>query len=332
MLKIRIVLFALAAAAPSFAAAQNVKIGVQTGIGYLPLQIMVHEKLLEKHAKQNDPKSNLHVELVGFANANAMTDALLSGAVQYASGGVSTFLSLWARAEGANAVKSNGALVAMPMYLNTRNPAVKSIKDFTEKDRIGVAGVKVSYQAMLIQMAAAKEYGDANYAKLDPLTVAVSNPNGVQALSNPRSEINTHFTPPPFAYWERKIPGVHTVLKSYDILGGPSTLNQVWSRVKFAEDNPALHRAFWAAFQESTAFLNANKKRAAEIYLLASGDKKSTVAEIQEILEDPEVRYGTTPERVMPVADFMSKVGAIKRKAGDWKELYYPELHSLPGN
>lgn len=316
--------------AASTARAQDVKIGIQTGIGYLPLQVMVNNKLLEKHARaQGLP--NVRAELVSFANGNAMNDAMLSGAIQYASGGVSTFLVLWGKAEGSNEVRAVGALLSMPMYLNTRNPNIKTVKDFTDKDKIGVAGVKVSYQAMLLQMAAAKEFGDANFSKLDVLTVTVSNPNGVLALSNPNGEINTHFTPPPFAYLELRMPGVRTVLKSYDILGGPATLNQVWSTVKLRVDNPKLHAAFLAALRESTDVINSDKRMAAEVYIRMSGDK-TPLEQIVEMLQDPEIRYSVVPNRVMVVADFMTKVGAVKKKITSWKDFYFPELHSLPGS
>jgi NitT/TauT family transport system substrate-binding protein len=39
-----------------------------------------------------------------------------------------------------------------------------------------------------------------------------------------------------------------------------------------------------------------------------------------------------TPENTLNVADFMQKVGTIKVKAGSWKDLFFPEVHSLPGS
>ncbi len=316
--------------AGNLALADTVKIGIQTGLGYLPLQIMVERKILEKHAKAQG-LSDVSAELVRFANANAMTAALLSGSVQYASGGVSTFLTLWAKADGKNEVKSAGALVAMPMYLNTRNPDIKTIRDFSEKDRIGVAGVKVGYQAMLLQMAAAKEFGEKEYAKLDPLTVTVSNPNGVIMLKNPVSEINTHFPPPPYAYIERRIPGVRTILKSYDILGGPATLNQVWSTVQYKKEKPKLHAAFVGALKESIEQLNADKRSAAETYLRMTGEK-TPVEEIQEMLDDPDTQFSIVPNRIMVVADFMRKTGVIKKQFNSWRDFYFEDLHKLPGS
>jgi NitT/TauT family transport system substrate-binding protein len=312
-------------------AAETIKIGVGTGIGYLPLQVMVKKHLLETAAR-NAGAGDVTAELIEFPTASAMTDALVSGAIQYASGGVSTFAVLWAKAEGSNEIRGIGALVSMPMYLNTRNPRVKTIKDFGEGDRIGVAGIKSSYQAMLIQMAAADAFGFENYTKLDPLTVAISNPNGVIVMANQKSEINSHFSPPPFAKWELRQPDTHTVLTSYDILGGPATLNMVWGATRFATDKPKLHAAFWAALQEATRELNADKAAAAQIYLDASGDKKSTVAETLELLNDPQVIYDVTPHRVMRVMDFLAKAGAIKRRAASWQDLYFPEVRALPGS
>jgi NitT/TauT family transport system substrate-binding protein len=312
------------------AMAQDVKIGVQTGLGYLPLQVMVHDKLLDKQARARG-LDNVKTEIVSFANAGAMNDALLSNSILYASGGVSTFLTLWAKANGVNQVKSDGALLSMPMYLNTRSPTVKSIQDFSEKDRIGVAGIKVGYQAILLQMAAAKAFGEKNYAKLDPLTVTVSNPDGLIALSNSVGEINTHFAPPPYAQQELRFPGVRTVLKSYDILGGPATLNEVWSTVKSSTQNPKLHEAFLAALKESIDSINADKKNAARIYLQMSGDKTSE-EEILSQLNDAEIQYSMVPNRVMVIADFMRKIGTIKKPFNSWHDFYFQELGKLPGS
>lgn len=51
--------------------------------------------------------------------------------------------------------------------------------DLGEKDRIALPAVKVSFQAVMLQMAAAKEFGDANYARLDALTVSMAHPDGL---------------------------------------------------------------------------------------------------------------------------------------------------------
>ena len=73
---------------------------------------------------------------------------------------------------------------------DSRNPKVKSITDLTESDRIAVPSVKVSFNATLLQMAAAKHWGMANYAKLDHLTVGLGQMDAVAAMMSPQSEVN----------------------------------------------------------------------------------------------------------------------------------------------
>lgn len=106
------------------------------------------------------------------------------------------------------------------MYLTTRNPNVKSLRDFTDKDRIAVPSVKVSVQAVTPQMAAEKEFGPGNYSKLDSLTVSLGAPEAQAALLSGKSEITAHLSSPPFQYQQLKHPGIHKVLDSYDVLGG----------------------------------------------------------------------------------------------------------------
>src|SRR5947209_19993727 len=75
-------------------------------------------------------------------------------------------------------------------------------------------GIKTSLAAVVLQMAAAKEFGTENYAKLDPLTVGIPHPEAYAALTSGRTEIDAHFASPPYANLERQIPRVHTVVNS----------------------------------------------------------------------------------------------------------------------
>ena len=79
----------------------------------------------------------------------------------------------------------------------------------------------MSSQAICLQMAAAKEWGFENYAKLDPFTITRSHPEAATSVISKATEINSHYSVAPFYYYELATPGVHNVLKSYDTLGGP---------------------------------------------------------------------------------------------------------------
>src|SRR5262245_27715653 len=148
------------------AQAQEIRFARQFSMGYLQFNLMEHHQLLEKHAKALGIPE-VKVVWATFNSPAAMNDALLSGTVDIVSGGVPGLLTIWARTHGTgNAVKGIAAFSSQPVLLNTRNPNVKSITDFTEQDKIAVPAVKISVQAIMLQMAAAKQWGPPNFAKL----------------------------------------------------------------------------------------------------------------------------------------------------------------------
>ena len=318
-------LFALAAHGEM----SEIKVAQQYGISYLPLMLMEEQKLIEKYAKAAGV--DVKVGWAKFAGGNVMNDALLSNSLQFASGGVGPLVTLWSRTKGNLNVKAVSAINSMPLYLNTRNPNVRTIKDFTDKDKIALPAVKVSIQAVTLQMAAEKAFGEGQYAKLDALTVSLAHPDAQVALLSGASEINAHFGSPPFQYQQLGKLGIHTILNSYDVLGGPATFNVVWTTSKFRTENPKLYDAFVKALDEVTASINRDRKAAAEAYLRISKDKDS-VADILAMLNDPAIVYTTTPQNVMKYVDFMARVGAIKIKPDSWKDLFFPNIHGAAGS
>jgi len=319
----------IASATPARAEMSEIKVAQQYGISYLPLMVMEEGKLIEKHAKAAG--IDVTVSWAKFAGGNVMNDALLSNSLQFASGGVGPFVTLWARTRGNLDVKAVAAINSMPLYLNTRNPNVKTIKDFTDKDKIALPAVRISIQAITLQMAAEKAFGDGQQNKLDPLTVTLSHPDAQTALLSGQSEITAHFGSPPFQYQQLRAPVIHTVLNSYDVLGGPATFNVVWTTAKFRAENPKLYEAFVKALDEATEMINRDKKWAAETYLRMSKDKDS-LQDILAMMNDPLIVFTTTPQNVMKYVNFMARTGVIKVRPDSWKDLFFPNAQGLAGS
>jgi sulfonate transport system substrate-binding protein len=317
------------AALPARAELSEIHVAEQYGISYLPLMVMQDQKLIEKHAKAEG--IDVKVAWSKFAGGNVMNDALLSGSLQFASGGVGPLITLWAKTHGNLDVKAVAAINSMPLYLVSSDPAVKTVKDFTDKDRIALPAVKVSIQAVTLQMAAEKAFGPGQEHRLDHLTVSLSHPDAMTALLSGRSEINAHFGSPPFQEQELEHPGIHLVLDSYDVLGGAATFNTVWTTAKFRSENPKIYAAFVAALDESMKIINGNKKAAAETYLRLAKSKLS-LESVEKLLDDPKIVFTTTPNNVIKYADFMYKVGSIKVKPQSWKDLFFPNAYNLPGS
>jgi NitT/TauT family transport system substrate-binding protein len=309
----------------------ELKIAKQYGISYLPLMLMEADKLVEKHTKA-DGLGDVKVTWATFAGGFVMNDAILAGDLHFASGGVGPLITLWARSKGSLDVKCVTPMNSMPLYLNTRNPNVQSIKDLSEKDKIALPTIKVSIQALTLQMAAEKEYGAGNHGKFDSLTVAMAHPEAQANILSATSEVNGHFSSPPFQYQQLKQPGIRRILNSYDVLGGPASFNFVWATGKFRNENPKTYAAFLKAYEDANAAINGNKRRAAERYLEIAGDKKSSVDEIFAMLNDPEIEFTMTPKATMTYATFMHKIGAIKVKPDSWKDLCFDNVHSTNGS
>ncbi|MEO6928562.1 MAG: ABC transporter substrate-binding protein, partial [Casimicrobiaceae bacterium] len=206
-----------------------------------------------------------------------------------------------------------------------------TIKDFTDKDKIALPAVKVSIQAVTLQMAAEQAFGPGQQNKLDRLTVSMSHPDAQIALLSGSSEITGHFTSPPFQFTELQKPGIHRVLNSYDVLGGPATFNVIWAASKFRDENPKVYGAFVTALDQAEAIVNKDHKAAAETYLRMTKDK-SSVGDIVKMLDDPTMVFTTTPNNMMKYVDFMLKVGSIKVKPDSWKDMFFPNAQDLAGS
>jgi len=320
---------AVAGGRPAVADEQHaIRIAKQYGISYLPLEVMEARHLIEARAKAAG-LGDVKVEWSQLSSGAPMNDALLSGNLDMVSGGVGPMLTIWAKTKGNYNVKAVASINSMPLYLNTVNPKVKALKDFTAADRIALPAVKVSIQAVTLAMAAERQLGKPD--ALDSLEVSMAHPDGMAAMMSGKSEITAHFTSAPFMYQELEDKRVHRVLNSYDVLGGPSTFNLVWTTSKFHDQNPKLYAAFFAALDDAMGFINGDKKAAAELWIAAEHSKLA-LPFVQKILDDPENTYTTVPQNVMKYAAFMHKTGAIREMPAAWTDVFFPEIKGKAGS
>lgn len=327
MRRILMLAAAIALIAGSARAEGEIRIAEQFGISYLPLQMMRHQNLIEEAGKRQG--LDIKVTWSRLASGNPMNDAMLSGSLDVASGGVGPLLLIWDRTKGNLNVKAISAINSMPLYLTTRNPAIKSLKDFTAKDKIALPAVKVSVQARTLQMAAEKLLG--KFDALDEFTVSMAHPDATAALMSGATEVNSHFGSPPFQYTQLADSKITRVLNSYDVLGGPTTFNLVWARDDFRTKNPKTYNAFREALAEAIKRINADKAAAAKVYIEANNSKEDP-AFILKMLNDPEIVFTLEPQNTMAYAEFMHKVGALKNKAASWKDYVFEEAAAGKGS
>ena len=309
----------------------EINVAQQYGVSFLPLMVMERDKLVEKHAKALG-LPDLKANWVSVAGPSVMNDGVISGAIQFIAVGAPSLITLWDKTKGNVQVKGVSAMTTYPLYLNVRNPNIKSVNDFSDKDKIVVPSIKVSTQAIMLQMEAAKVFGDANYQKLDPYTVGLSHPDGLLALTNSTGGVDAHFTSSPFHEQEIKLPGVRTLTTNYEILGGPATAVVIAASTKFRNANPKVYKAFYDALNEAIETINKDKREAAKVYIQHAKDTKNSVDDIYAMISAPDYKYTLTPQKVGKTADFMYKIGSIKTKPESWKDLFFPEVQNLPGD
>ena len=320
-------LLALGLGLPARAEVGEVRITRQPGMIYMPMILMEQLKLIEKQAAQRG-LSNLKVSWLTFSSGGASTEALISGNVDFVTSGTTNMLLVWDRTRGE--IKGLAGCGGAPMLLVTRNPEVKSLADFSEKDRIAVPTIKISTQAVLLQIAAERQLGEAARNKLDNITVQIGHPDAVAAVTSPNHEINSHFSLPPYQQIELKDPRVHVVLNSYDLVGGPLNNAIVFGRKAFVEANPKTIEAMLAALEEADKLIKDDPKKAAETYLAATNEKLS-VDELVAMMSEKGVIFSITPHATMLQAEHLAKTGVLKTKPKEWKDYFFAPVHHLPG-
>ena len=311
---------------PAFAEAAEVRITKQPGIIYLAPIVMEQQKLVEKAAEKLG--LTLTAKFITFGGGGAATDALLSGNVDIVTTGASNMLLLWDRTKGQ--VKGLAGSSATPMWLLSKDPAVKSLTDLKPTDKIAVPTVKVSSQAIVLQIAARKLYGDANFDHFDAMTTTLGHPDAAAALTQ-GGGLTGHFSGAPYQAAEAEAPGIHVVTTSDAILGGPYSNAVYFAHAKFHDANPKIIQAFMEAAQEASTYIATHPKEACELYLKATGEK-GTVDTMLSQIGDPKITFSTAPFGMMTVANHMAFTKVLKTQPAKWQDFFFQEAASLPGN
>ncbi len=320
-------LLALLLGAPPAAAAELV-VAVQFGIGYLPLYVLMREPFLAEHARA-EGLAPPALRLLHMSGMPPIMDGLIAGQIQIGTGGTTAMVVAWDRTRGHLGVKGVAALARFPNDLLTTDPKVRSVKDFGPDDRIAVAAVRVSVPAVLLEMAAEQAFGPGEFRRLDAQTVPLSQPDGLAALLS--RGVTAQITNPPFSDLALADPRVHKVWSGDDILGGPATALTLWTTTAFHDGNPALYRAFLAALEDAQRFVKQAPQRAAEIY----GAEEPGVMppdRIEALIAAPGNQWSPVPERVLPLAQFLRHAGTVKSAPERWSDLFFPEIADRDGS
>jgi len=290
---------------------------------FLPLVVMEGEKLVQKHAAAAG-LGEIKVSYMPMNMSTLVSDALVTGRAQFAGSGLVPFLILWDRTRGDMGVKAVGALSTTPFYLISREPRIQTIKDFRQADRISVVVPKISTQSILLEMEAARVFGEKSYAALDGMMIGMPNSDAAMALLSGSNTNTADFNNPPFTYKELASPGAHVVLSSEEVLGGPATNNVLFTTDKFAKENPQIVAAVRAALAEAIDLIKHDRKWASEVFLRVTQTQPDEA--LQQMIYDPKIAFGHEPHRVAQYGRFMQTIGMIASAPQSWQDVFLPQV------
>ena len=109
----------------------EVRFAQQFGLLYLPMHVVVDQKLVESCAKEAG-LGDVKVGMYRFSGGAAVNQALLSGNVDFAAGGIGPLLKLWDKTKGRINVRAMSTLAAMlfttPGWLNQKTQVAIAAK------------------------------------------------------------------------------------------------------------------------------------------------------------------------------------------------------------
>jgi len=319
-------------AGPVAAETDEVRFAQQFGLLYLPMHVVVSQGMVEACAKDKglgDVKVTMH----RFSGGAAVNQALLSKNVDFAAGGIGPLLKIWDKTKGRLNVKAMTNLAAMPLKLNTNDDRVGKLEDYVglSDHKIATPSVKVSIQAVVLQMAAEKKWGKGNAFKLDDMTVSMKHPSAMAALLAGGQAVKSHFATLPTSWHELHSGKVHNVMTSYDVLGGRHSTVAMYTAEAWKNDNPMLYECVWTSFRKAMDWINEDKKRAAGLYHSFTKSKLDLTDVEKMLTTEGEMDYSLQPERTMQFAEFLHSIGSIENMPASWKDYYWENNYDQKG-
>lgn len=325
-----VVAFAVLASLSGPALAQEqVKIGIGYGLAFLPAYICQDLKLVEKHAKALH--LNVRASYERLSSADAVQEAIASGAIDIGPFGIAPLLTAWDKAKSAK--ESRGQILAvsgmttMPVVLLTNRPKLHAIADLRASDQIAMPTLS-SPQMFFLQMQAEKTFGQ--YDRLNNQVVALSPADALAALIEGTGTVAAYFASPPFTQLALKDSSVHQILSSEQVIGGKASFLILGARRGYIDAHPKIAQAVDEAMDEAARMIHDDPQHAARIFLTHEPSKALDAGEIGSVLKDNADQFGSPIEGIQAFADFMARHGELKTPPQSWKDIVAPALLNSP--
>jgi NitT/TauT family transport system substrate-binding protein len=282
----------------------------QPGIGAAPFVILETQKTLDKQF----PHTKFQWVIVN--SGAAVREAIISNQGQLGTLGIPPFLVGWDKGMDWKVLL---ATYRADSWLVSKNPRLKSLKDFGPNDKIGVVAPD-SLQAIELRKAAQDQLGNAH--ALDRNLVAIGSADGEQALLS--GQLAAQFSGSPFQ--EREVAaGGHIILHSADTFGpvGPSLIVLPQS---FYNQYPTFSKKIYQDFIDATTYIEQHHAEAAQYLAQDKASGGGNAAQFKTLLDSPNLIFETTPTGLIAYANFMKSIGLISKTTQSVKDLELPTV------
>jgi NitT/TauT family transport system substrate-binding protein len=237
----------------------------QFGLAYAPIEIMKHEKLIEKNYE-----GTLEVQWVKMANTQTIREAMLSKNLDVGFMAIPPFLI---GVDTGMSWKIISGISESPLGLLAKKE-FRSLEDLVGNGKIALPQPG-SIQHILLSMAAQKTLKDSQV--FDRQLISMKHPDGLNALLSSQDVI-AHFTAPPYLQKGIAEEAVYELLTGEEAFEGEFTFIVGVCQDTFFEDK-AIYRAVMDALEEAFYFIEHNRQKTIEILSTAYTMDKVAVEE-----------------------------------------------------
>ena len=209
--------------------------------------------------------------------------------------------------------------------LLVRDPNIKSLADFKDQHRIAVPAMKVSMQAIMLQMAAAKEVRrcEVQFARSSDGVDGASGCDRIDArraerdrrqflvgaVPVPADEEPRH---PPHSHQHGSVRRAAVVQRHRDDVEIPAGQSEALRRIPGGAEGSDRHDQHRQAERSRRSISRSPTTRC-----------RSTIWSRSSA--DPAIQYTTKVGGINAFVSFMAKTGTLKNPPADWKEMFFPE-------
>jgi len=310
------------------AAQEPVRIGIGSGLAFLPAYICDDLDLIEKYGKQ--AHLDLKANFPRFTGAGPLQEALAAGTIDIAPFGTVPLLSEWERTSGSpRQLLAVSGMTTLPPVLLTNRANVRTLADFGKGDRIAIPAATAP-QLYLLQMQSEKLFG--KYDRLRDQIVVLPHPQAAGALIAGGGALAGYFSSAPFTEIALADARVHKVLSGTDVIGGKASFLILAAPKAYVMTHPGVVEAVGKAMDEAARLIHDDPHRAAEVFLVHEPSKMLDVTAVAAIIDDIKDEFGSPVHGVQAFADFIGRHGGLKAPPKSWKEIVAPALLDSPSS